>query len=380
MRILILPIALLLVWPLCAQRHKVNINTETPEGQLLQMIGQEAEGERKMAMMEAFIEKHPKDPSAPWVLQQMQTIFLKNNNFDKAIDAGSRILAVDEMDVETAQGNLKAAEGKKDIALILKWSNMTSAIARKVGASPKPKEEEELEEWKRLVEYSKQVDVYTEYSLYAAGLGNADPKVRVELFGALEQRSPNSQYLKETRPIEFVALQQLGDRPRALAKAEQIAATDPSNDDALLFAASSYFEGMKNKPNAAAYAQKLVEAISAKPKPANVADADWQKNVAFKSGLGNWMLGLIAATDKKWPEADKYLRLALPNVQTNQEMKAETLFFLGLANFSMGDPKANRPQILEAYKFSQQCAAIAGKYQTQAKANVNVMKQKYKLP
>ena len=379
MRNFLLPLALLLAWPLAAQRHKVNINAETPEGQLLQMIGQEPEGDRKMAMMEAFIEKHSKDASAPWVLQQMQTIFLKANNFDKALDAGTRIMAVDPLDVETAQGNLKAAEGKKDTALILQWSNTTSEIARKVVASPKPKDEEEVEEWKRLVDYSKQVDIYTEYALYASGLGNADPKLRLQLFGALEKRSPNSQYLKETRPLEFVAFQQLGDRPGALAKAEQILATDQSNDDVLLFASSSYFEGMKDKAKATQYAQKMIEVVGAKPKPANVADADWQKNVAFKTGLGNWMLGLIASTDKKWPDADKYLRLALPNVQTNQEMKAETLFFLGLANFSMADPKGNRPQIMEAYKFSQQCAAIPGKYQTQAKSNVTVMKQKYKL-
>ena len=43
--------------PLLAQRHKLNVNGDTPEGQLLLMIGQEAEGApRRTAMMESFLE------------------------------------------------------------------------------------------------------------------------------------------------------------------------------------------------------------------------------------------------------------------------------------------------------------------------------------
>lgn len=45
--------------PLCGQRHKLTINAETPEGQELQGIGQENDAAKKMALMEAFIQKHP---------------------------------------------------------------------------------------------------------------------------------------------------------------------------------------------------------------------------------------------------------------------------------------------------------------------------------
>lgn len=381
MRAIALLLLTLSAFPLTAQRHKLTVNAETPEGALLQMIGQEAEGSpRRTAMLEGFVEKHGKHESAAWALQQLQGAYMKANDFDKAVSVGEKLLAIDPMDVETSQGNLKAAEGKKDAGLVLKWATNTSDIARKVVASPQPKGEDEVEEWKRLVDYSKQVDIYTEYSLYATGLQSTNPKVRLQLFKALESRSPDSQYIKETKPLLFMALQQTGDNAGALAMGEKILSTDQTNDDILLFAASQYFDGMKDKVKAVQYAQKLVEVLPTKVKPAGVSDADWQKNVNLKSGIGYWMMGLVAATDNKWQETDKLLRQALPNVQTNNEMKAETLFYLGLANFKMGEPKADKVKIADAYRFSQQSAAIPGKYQAPASANVKAMKMKYKLP
>ena len=380
MRASILLLLTLYSLPLSAQRHKLNVNADTPEGQLLLMISQEAEGApRRTAMLESFVEKHPKNESAGWVMQQLQTAYLKANEFDKALAIGEKLLATDPMDVESAQGNLKASEGQKDTGLIMKWAGTTSQLARKIVASPQPANADDVEEWKRMVEYSKQVDIYTEYSLYATGLQTTDAATRLKLFNALEIQNPKSQYMKDVAPMQFYALQQTGDKAATLAIAERILATDQSNDDMLLLAASNYFEGMKDKAKAVQYAQKLTEVLPTKAKPATVSDADWQKNVSLKTGIAYWMMGMVAAADNKWPDVDKLLRQALPNVQTNTEMKSETLFYLGLANFKMGEPKADKPKIIEGYKFSQQCAAIPGKYQSQAKTNVTVMKQKYKL-
>ena len=380
MRASILLLLTLYSLPLSAQRHKLNVNGDTPEGQLLLMISQEAEGApRRTAMLESFVEKHPKNESAGWVMQQLQTAYLKANEFDKALAIGEKLLATDPMDVETAQGNLKASEGKKDTGLIMKWAGTTSQLARKIVASPQPANADDVEEWKRMVEYSKQVDIYTEYSLYATGLQTTDAATRLKLFNALEIQNPQSQYMKDVAPMQFYALQQTGDKAATLAIAERILATDQSNDDMLLLAASNYFEGMKDKAKAVQYAQKLTEVLPTKAKPASVSDADWQKNVSLKTGIAYWMMGMVAAADNKWPDVDKLLRQALPNVQTNTEMKSEIFFYLGLANFKMGEPKADKPKIIEGYKFSQQCAAIPGKYQSQAKTNVTVMKQKYKL-
>ena len=202
MRSSILILIALCSLPLAAQRHKLNMNGDTPEGQLLMMIGQEAEGApRRTAMMESFVEKYPKNDSAAWVFQQLQTAYLKNNEFDKALGVGEKLLAIDPMDVETAQGNLKASEGKKDANLVLKWAGATSRLARKTASSPQPSNAGEVDEWKRMVDYSKQVDIYTEYSLYAMGLQTTDAPTRLKLFNELEAQNGNSQYMKDVAPM-----------------------------------------------------------------------------------------------------------------------------------------------------------------------------------
>src|SRR5215467_5632291 len=121
MRTLAILIALAL--PIFGQRHKPpDVDTEKPEGKLLQEIGQENDVAKKTALMEQFVQQHPKGDATTWVLEQLQTAYIKAGDPDKILSAGDRLLAADPDDTEGALQNLKAAEAKKDAALIKKWS------------------------------------------------------------------------------------------------------------------------------------------------------------------------------------------------------------------------------------------------------------------
>src|SRR5947208_1999005 len=123
-------VLVLLVW-LCtavfadAQRHKLaTINTDTPEGKALQDIGTESDPGKKLALMEDFVQKYPKHDGTPWLLAQMQDLYTKSGNYDKAIASGEALLQLDPMATQTAYANLKAAEAKKDSDAIVKWSGV----------------------------------------------------------------------------------------------------------------------------------------------------------------------------------------------------------------------------------------------------------------
>src|SRR5579864_3332039 len=176
MRILLL--VLLVAASALAQRHKVNINTETPEGQLLQQIGQESDEAKKLALLEKFTADYGKSENLAWVYAQMQPLYTKVSQPDKAIEIGDKLMALDAEDMETALATLKAAEAKKDPDLVKKWSNTTGGIAQKVIASPQPKDEDEVEEWKKRVAFAKQVNTYSEYALYAMVGQTTDPRKR----------------------------------------------------------------------------------------------------------------------------------------------------------------------------------------------------------
>lgn len=362
-----------------AQRQKLNINAETPEGQALQAIGQENDPSKKLALMDAFLEKHSSHEGALWVLEQSATGYLKAGQFDKAIAAAEKLLAKDADDVTTAYNALKASEGKKDADLVRKWSDATSAAARKVAAAPKPASADAEESWKNAVDYAKQVDIYTEYSLYATGLQVQDPTKKIMLYEALEARNPNSEHLKLFTGPYFIALRQAGQNEKALAVAEKTLKTDQTNEDMLLVVADSYFNKKQNPDQVVAYGFKLAEVMNSKQKPEGVSDDDWNKRKNLMSGLGYWMSGVTLGNQNKHADSDKALRQALPLVEGNDQLKAQALFYLGLANYKMGEPKKDKKLMAEALKFNSQCAAIKSPFQGQASQNAAVIRKSFGL-
>jgi tetratricopeptide (TPR) repeat protein len=368
MRTLLL--VLLLAGGALAQRHKVNINTETPEGQALQQIGQESDDAKKLAGFEKFLQDYPKSENLAWVYSQMVPLYAKTNQPDKAIDAGDKLIALDPGDLETALASLKAAEAKKDPDLVKKWSNTTAAIAQKELASPQPKDEEE-EDWKKHLDYVKQVNTYSEYSINAMAMQTTDPRKKADLIETLYSRNPQSQYVGPLLPVALQAYQQANDTDGAVAFAEKVLAKDPNNDDMLLVAANGYLQKGKEPDKVIAYSGKLAELIGAKAKPDGVSDADWDNRKKTLTGLAHYFPAKVYYGQKKWGPADKELRAALPLVESNAALKPEVLFMLGDANYHLENAA-------EALKYFQACAAIKSRFQAQAAKNVTVIKTQYR--
>src|SRR6266851_5698910 len=97
MRLRILTLALTLAaGGALAQRHQLGtVNAETPEGQLLQQIGQAPDEAKKLALMEQFAAQSPKHEAIGWVYEQMQSAYVKAGPPDKVIEIGEKLLAMD---------------------------------------------------------------------------------------------------------------------------------------------------------------------------------------------------------------------------------------------------------------------------------------------
>lgn len=352
--------------PLWSQCHKLaEVNADSPEGQLLQQGGQESDAAKKTALLEQFVSQHPQHEAAGWVYEQLLTSYAKDGQTEKALAVGDKLAAMPPECVETSQTTLKVAEASKNPDLVLKWSAKTSELAQKVVASPQPAEADEVEHWKNRVEYARQVNIYTEYALYAMALQTQDPKKQIMLIEALQQRNPKSEYLAKTGDIQFLAYQKNGSPDKAMAFAQQMAAAGQASEDMLLVLTDDASK-KKDAQKVHAYSAKLVELMNTKPKPEGVADADWSKRKNFYTGLAYDMSGKQYFAEGKLPQADEELRKAQPLVDDNAAVKTEVLFFLGLANYKM--EKAQ-----EAANFFRACVAVkGGTAALQAQANKNL--------
>ncbi len=368
----VLVLASLLAAAVFAQRHQITINAETPEGQVLQQIGQEADDAKKIALMEQFIAQFPKHEGALWVYSQMIPASTKTGQFDKAFSACDKLLALDPKDARSAHDCLKAAEVKKDPDAVNAWAARVSDVARAVAATPKPQDEDEVESWKSDVDYAKQLDTYTEYSLYATALQAQDPAKRIMLVETLEQRNPQSQYLPQSQGQYFIALRQAGQVDKAAAVAEKVLAKDPDNEDMLLFIADYHLQKKSDPDKVLGYSEKLAEVMNTKQKPEGVSDQDWSKKKTLSLGLAYWMAGVTYSGQNKFSDADKALRQALPFIEENDQLLAGAYFHLGLANYKM-------EKILDAIKFNEACAKIKSPFQAQAQRNLKVIRSQYRV-
>ncbi|HYO82602.1 MAG TPA: hypothetical protein VES20_14455 [Bryobacteraceae bacterium] len=359
----------------CAQRHKLGeINTETEEGKVLQAIGSEEDAGRKLQLMESFVSKYGKHAAAGWVWSQLQPAYNKAGNFDKAVQAGEQLFAIDAGDMDAAYGSLKASEGKKDAPGVLKWAVTTSDLARKTATAPK-REDQTDEEYKQAVDFAKQVDTYTEYSLYATGLAEPNPQNVVQLAHALEARNPNSQYLPQVMSRYAWAAREAKVMPEAVAFGERAFARKQFNEDLLAAMADYYLNANPKQPEKVLeFSGKLVEVISSKPRPEGVSEADWAKKKSLMLGLGHWMAGSTYGSQSKHALTDKSFRSALPYIKDNDQLLAGALFHLGVANYQIGKGK-NTQQMVEAVNFMKQCAALKSPYQAKAQQNLAVMRK-----
>jgi len=357
--------------PARAQCHQpAELNATSPAGQLLQHAEQETDNTKKLALLEQFATQYPQHKAAGWVDEQLLGLYVTTQQPDKALAMGDKLSAMPPPCVEDAQNTLKAAEMKKDPDLVLKWSAATAQLAQKVMASPQPQDPDAVADWKTRVDYARQVNTYTEYSLYAMALKTTDPAKQVALLEALQQRNPKSPYLAQAGVTLFLAYQKSGQTDKAAAFAQKLAASGQADEDMLLVLVN---DAAKNKDGEKVhdYSAKLEQLLNSKPKPAGLSDADWDKRKNTILGVTYSLDGKQYFNEDKLEPANEDLRKSLPLVQEDTALKTEVLFYLGLANYKM-------EKIQDAATYFKECAAVRGPFQEQALKNLRIIHSKYR--
>jgi tetratricopeptide (TPR) repeat protein len=243
----------------------------TPDGGLVASIQKESDPGQKQALLEDFVQKFPSSHLAGWAWGQLQAAYLQAQQYEKAIRAGEKSLAVASDAIEVAYNNLKAAEAMNDAEAVMKWSAETSRAARQQLAGS---QQGALDPSR--IDYAKQVDTYTEYALYAMSVKTTDPAKIISLTESLEQRNPQSVYLSKGYGRYLNALRQSGQPEKAGTAAQHEFERDPSNEDALAVVAD-YSMHNKQYDQALEYSKKLAEVMQSKSKPEEMKEADWDQ-------------------------------------------------------------------------------------------------------
>jgi tetratricopeptide (TPR) repeat protein len=350
-----------------AQRARPAFDPETKDGLLIQHIQQEDDPVEKLHYMEQFALQFPTHPGVAWVYDQMQPAYMKVKEWDQAMRIGEKRLALEPDNLDAVKLSLKAAESKNSQKDIATWADRSWTVSTLV-----------MSKGGRRAADAAQTQLYAEYSFYSLAMQTPDPRTRLKMLQALEQRNPKSPY-SENLPAEcFTIYKQLGEMPKALALAEKTLAADPDNIDMLVAITEYHFNREEARDKVAASSARLIEILPGKARPATLSEDEWQKKKTHLTGMAQYMAGVVASLNSQFGRADALLRAALPVISNNPTQEATALFHLGIANYRLADQSPARAQ--DALRFSRRCAAIKSAFQAQAAKNAESIRVEFNLP
>jgi tetratricopeptide (TPR) repeat protein len=358
----------------------------TPEGQFLELIDLESDAEKQLTLMDLFIKQFPKYNAMAAVYSEMQTNCVKLNLFDRALEIGDKLLIIDQDDAEAVKLNLEASQGKKDEALIKKWTDRLAQLSQNeptgavsatstintpfvegagaAGEAPgAPGAPGTI---------SRQLKARMEAALFNKAIGENNPTIRIDTLEQFLKQFPQSAHINKANYLIYLAYRNMADNKKALDAAEQILTKDQSREDVLYFVAETYFAQKREYGKVIAYSTTMLGLVTGKPKPEDMSDADWLKQQETITVQSHYMAGTTYLYQEQFSLADKRLRQALGAGKMSDAMRAGILTSLGWSNYKM-------KSIPDAIKFYEQCAAISGPHQAAAAQSVTSIKNEYGL-
>jgi hypothetical protein len=101
-------------------------------------------------------------------------------------------------DLQDSYTKLKEAVEKKDPAATKAAAADTLKLAKAAQTAAKPTEADEVEHWKQMQDYGKEVEGYTEYALgFVAAQAGVDPAKTIDLVDTLIAQNPKSKYIDD---------------------------------------------------------------------------------------------------------------------------------------------------------------------------------------
>jgi hypothetical protein len=341
--VLSLSIACLLLVPAFAQEDEpynfrdVDINTSSPEGQLITQASESEDTAEKIQLLETFVEKFSDDYAVDWVRLQLQGHYLETQNFPKVVEHGQAILELSPKDIEILHNLTKGYQGTQDWAALLPHLLKIKPLADAEAAveNYEDADEEETATWKSQVEYAQGVLQYVEYSLYTSSLKITDPAAKIQYLETLRAQYPEGQYGSQALDPLTMAYRQAGNFAKMAETMALSLAKDPANEE-YLYALAETSLGQQQLEQARMYGQNLVDVMATKEKPENVSDEDWMNRKDLFTAYGNFVLGKVSFSEAGDSDKNKFRESRKFLLQSVEPLKAQGGQTFGMLAYFLG--------------------------------------------
>ncbi len=350
---IVLGVALLA--PLAWSQSKITIAAGTPEDQELQAITNQADPQKRSAMLEEFVKKFASNPAAVaygnWQLAQQA---VAAGDPQKALAYGDRALDAMPDEVAILVSQVEVAQQLKDSSKVVDYAVRGATMIDGIGKKSKPAEMPAQEFASQVAsekEAFKQSYRYLEVAGYNAITGEQDARRRMPEIEKYLGAFAASEFAEPLETLAVMTLQQNKDSAGLNAFADRVLAQNPRDMRLLTVLASAYSAEPEHMAKAATYARRAIELQK--------AEADASPTDRKLAGVAHSVLGRSLLQESKFPAAATELKTATALLKDSPQDLAGAWYFLGFAYAKM-------ERATDAMNALTQAGNIEGPYQQPA--------------
>src|SRR5258708_16297834 len=229
---------------------------------------------------------------------------------------------------------VRGASEKNDAEKLVAYGEKTQNILTAYKASPAPSgvAAETWEQQKTQTIASNQDNIrYVQQTVYNGAYQTQEPAKRADQLLRFAKIFPDSEYALTALGVAASSYQQAQNAPKMLEVANALLAKDPKNLGMLLLVSDYYGEKGEQLDKAEAYAQKAASLSDSASRPENVAEDQWQQQVALQKGLALSTLGQVNLQKKNNAQAIQNFQAAAPLLKSNEIGYARNAYRMGFA-------------------------------------------------
>lgn len=329
----------------------------------LTQINAAADAAQKLALIDKFAAGPGSEGDNPILADGLYVdYYIEQKNYDKAMEYGDKLFALDPDSFQNAMNMIRAASEKGDPERVVSYGEKASGILKRVKDAPAPAgtapEDWEERKTKTLASNKDGID-YIQQAVYNGAIRAADPGKRAALLTRFAQAFADSPYTNQALGVAATSYLQAQNVPKMLEVANGLLAKDPNNLGMLLVLSDYNCDKPDQLAKAETYAKKAISVLDTAQKPEGLTDEQWAQQKGLQKGLALSSLGQVNIEKKDNAQAVVNLKAAAPLLKPDDGSYGRNQYRLGFA-------LANLKRTAEAKEAFTQAASVNGPYKTLA--------------
>jgi tetratricopeptide (TPR) repeat protein len=319
-----------LIAGVAAAQTKIMIPAGTPEDQALQAISNEADTQKKIAMLEEFVQKYAGNKEAVafgnWQLAQQYSV----TDAAKSLQYGDRALAAmpDVMEILTSQAD--TAQQLKAYDKVVDYASRGAVVYGNIAKQAKPEGVSDQDFATRIADEKKAMQQsydYLEVAGYNAIATEPDPKKRMAEIEQYMPAFPASKFTQQVAAQAIVTLQEMKDTAALAAFGDKVLGKDPKDVRLLTVLANAYISDPSGAylAKAGTYARKAIE----------LEKTETGEDIKSFAGVAHSVLGQVLLRENKFLPASTELKTAAALLKGSGQDEAGAWYYLGFAYAKM---------------------------------------------